>query len=119
MHAAISTKLDALTELCRRFHVRRLDIFGSAARGEDFDPVRSDADFLIEFEPAVKVDITTLLDVQGALEQTVGLPVDLVERIVVEQSRNYLRCRNILRDAEPIILRDEPFGDKRTLSIAR
>src|SRR5262244_388898 len=40
-----------LRALCRRFHVRRLDLFGSAARG-DFDPERSDTDFLVEFDRA-------------------------------------------------------------------
>jgi uncharacterized protein len=35
--------------LCRRFHVRRLDVFGSAARG-DFDPEHSDVDFIVEFD---------------------------------------------------------------------
>jgi len=39
----------ALTELCCRFGVRRLDLFGSAATGH-FDPARSDLDFLVEFE---------------------------------------------------------------------
>jgi hypothetical protein len=33
-----------IAELCRRFHVRRLDLFGSAARGTDFDPSGSDVD---------------------------------------------------------------------------
>jgi hypothetical protein len=42
---------DVLPELCRRFHVRRLDLFGSAATGHNFDPVRSDLDFLVSFEP--------------------------------------------------------------------
>jgi hypothetical protein len=102
MHAVVSTKSDALAELCRRFHVRRLEVFGSAARGIDFDPARSDADFLIEFEPHVKPTITTLLDVEEALEQTIGRPVDLVERQVIEQSRNYLRRRRILQEAEPV-----------------
>ena len=39
---------DALAGLCRRFHVRRLDLFGSAADGR-FDPARSDLDFLASF----------------------------------------------------------------------
>jgi len=46
----IEANLAALRALCRRFHVRRLDLFGSAATGR-FDPARSDLDFLIEFEP--------------------------------------------------------------------
>jgi predicted nucleotidyltransferase len=37
-----------LLELCRKYDVSRLDIFGSAARG-DFDAQRSDIDFLVEF----------------------------------------------------------------------
>jgi len=41
--------LDAVAELCRRFHVRTLDVFGSAVTGR-FDPARSDIDFLVEFE---------------------------------------------------------------------
>ena len=40
----------AIETLCRRFHVARLDVFGSAAEGT-FDPQRSDLDFLVEFHP--------------------------------------------------------------------
>ena len=49
MHAAISDKKDELAELCRRYGVARLEVFGSAARGTDFDPQSSDADFLVAF----------------------------------------------------------------------
>jgi len=37
MHAAIAEKCEPLTDLCRRYGVARLDVFGSAARGADFD----------------------------------------------------------------------------------
>ena len=50
MHPVVESKRAELTELCRRFHVRRLDIFGSAATGR-FNPATSDLDFLVEFEP--------------------------------------------------------------------
>jgi predicted nucleotidyltransferase len=36
--------------LCRRYHVRRLELFGSAASGQD-QPGESDLDFLVEFDP--------------------------------------------------------------------
>jgi len=36
--------------LCRKHHVRRLDVFGSSADGT-FDPARSDLDFLVEYFP--------------------------------------------------------------------
>jgi len=44
--------------LCRRYHVRKLELFGSAASGE-FDPDTSDIDFLVmfeELEPGVYAD---------------------------------------------------------------
>ena len=44
----IAEKQSDVARLCDRFHVRRLDVFGSAARGE-FDPKRSDLDFLVDF----------------------------------------------------------------------
>lgn len=37
-----------IAELCRKHHVRRLSIFGSAAR-DDFDPATSDVDAIVEF----------------------------------------------------------------------
>jgi uncharacterized protein len=39
-----------LQELCRRHHVERLDLFGSATTA-DFAPQTSDLDFLVEFQP--------------------------------------------------------------------
>ncbi|MGH7044244.1 MAG: nucleotidyltransferase family protein [Acetobacteraceae bacterium] len=43
-----------IVALCRRFHVRRLEVFGSAARGTDFDPTRSDVDLLVTYGPDAK-----------------------------------------------------------------
>jgi predicted nucleotidyltransferase len=80
MHTAVSTKRVTLAELCRRFHVRRLEVFGSSARGEDFDAHPSDADLLVEFEPGAEPDFTRFLDLKDALEQALGRPVGLVER---------------------------------------
>lgn len=44
----------AIEELCRRYHVKRLELFGSAATGA-FDQAASDLDFLVEFDavPAI------------------------------------------------------------------
>jgi uncharacterized protein len=39
-----------LAGLCRRYHVGRLELFGSAATA-DFDASASDLDFLVEFLP--------------------------------------------------------------------
>lgn len=48
MITLVSDKSDQVAELCRKFNVHRLDIFGSAATG-DFSPEKSDLDFLVEF----------------------------------------------------------------------
>ena len=50
MNTLIETHRAALTQLCRRHHVRRLDLFGSAATGA-FDADTSDLDFIVEFAP--------------------------------------------------------------------
>ena len=47
----IGARRDEIAELCRRFHIRRLEVFGSAARETDFDPDRSDIDLLVTYEP--------------------------------------------------------------------
>src|SRR6266699_2177346 len=50
MTSVVESKKAILGELCRRDGVRRLELFGSAAT-DDFDPDRSDLDFLVEFQP--------------------------------------------------------------------
>ncbi len=44
---------DELAAICRRHHIRRLALFGSALR-DDFGP-DSDIDLLVEFEPGTTV----------------------------------------------------------------
>ena len=51
MHPVIAERMDEIAGICRRHRVSLLELFGSAARGTDFDPETSDADFLVEFEP--------------------------------------------------------------------
>jgi uncharacterized protein len=70
---------EELRGLCRRFHVRRLDLFGSAARG-DFDPEHSDVDFLVEFDrSAPQHPFDAYFGLKEALEELLRRPVDLVE----------------------------------------
>ncbi len=101
MHSLLAGKRDALAELCRRHGVARLDAFGSVARGTDFDPQRSDADLLVEFDPQAD-GLLNFLDFKEALEALLGLSVDLVERQAVEASRNTIRRRRILAESEQL-----------------
>ena len=56
-----------LVALCRQYGVQRLDVIGSAARG-DFDPASSDLDFVVEFDN---------FTVENAADRYLGLLVDL------------------------------------------
>ena len=44
----IEERLDYLAELCRKYHVRRIEIFGSALT-DRFDSQSSDLDFILSF----------------------------------------------------------------------
>ena len=102
MRAEIANHRQALADLCGRFGVRRLEVFGSAARVSDFDPQRSDADFLVTFGPATRNELAVLDELKSALETLLDRPVDLVEREAVEASRNFIRRRRILAEAEAV-----------------
>ena len=65
-----------LAEICRRFHVERLEVFGSAT-GVGFDPGRSDLDFLVVFQ-AGSASLENYLGLAEALEEVFGTSVDLV-----------------------------------------
>jgi predicted nucleotidyltransferase len=71
-------KMGAIRQACKRYKVVRLDIFGSALR-EDFEPDRSDIDFLVDFGPMPPFDKPDayfgLLD---ELRTILGTEVDLV-----------------------------------------
>jgi predicted nucleotidyltransferase len=80
----IESHREELQALCRRFHARRLDFFGSAVRG-DFDPELSNVDFLAEFdrEHPDALSLKTSFGFNKALEALLGCPLDLVEEGVV------------------------------------
>jgi predicted nucleotidyltransferase len=102
MHTLIEQHRAEIAALCRRYGVRQLAVFGSAARGSDFDPATSDADFLVTFTAEANYDLAGFADFKDALEALLGRPVDLVDRGAVEESRNYIRRRRILSEAEPV-----------------
>jgi uncharacterized protein len=86
MHPLIESNRKAITELCRRYGVRRLEAFGSILR-DDFDAGRSDVDILVEFDPSVAASFTNFLDLKEALEALFGRSVDLIELRAVRNRR--------------------------------
>lgn len=82
-----------LADLCRRYRVRELSLFGSAARGE-MRP-NSDIDLLVEFLPNADVGLVEHAGLMLDLERLLGRKVDLV-------SKNGLKPRirsSVLADA--------------------
>jgi predicted nucleotidyltransferase len=66
---------DKIMEFCKRNHIRKLSLFGSALRG-DFTP-DSDVDVLVEFEPDARVGLIRLAGLELELAEIFGRKVDL------------------------------------------
>ena len=79
MHPAIHQYKDGISIICKRYRVSKLDVFGSAARKDDFNATSSDADFLIEFAPEVQVGLGEFIGIKTELEKLLGRHVDLLE----------------------------------------
>jgi len=74
---------------CREFGVKRLDLFGSLARGEESSG--SDVDLLVEFEEPYRKPSKRFFGLLHHLEDVLGCEVDL---LTVSGLRNpYLRRR--------------------------
>ena len=69
MHSAIAQ---------HRYGIRRLEVFGSAARASDFDPAHSEADFLVGFASGVQPGLNAILGAKTDLEALLGRSVDMV-----------------------------------------
>lgn len=90
------TTRQRLGETCRRYHVRRLSIFGSALHG-DARP-DSDLDVLVELEPGCPMGLFTFARLERELSGILGRNVDL--RTAEDLSR-YFRDQ-VVKEAEPL-----------------
>ncbi len=93
--SAISIASEQLAEFCRRHHIRRLSLFGSAIR-PDFRP-DSDIDVLVEFEEGHTPGLIRLGSIEAELSSLFGgRRVDMN----TPRSFNPELLRVILEDAE-------------------
>ena len=67
-----------LADLCRRYQVRELSLFGSAARGEMRPD--SDIDLLVEFLPNAQIDLVDYAGLMLDLSKLLARKVDLVSK---------------------------------------
>ena len=93
MVAVIQDKLDAIADLCRKYGVARLYVFGSATR-DDFRPGSSDLDLLVDFGAmGGHAKAHAYFDLLDELEDLLEVRVDLV-------MVNAVKNRYIARDIE-------------------
>jgi hypothetical protein len=86
-----------LRGFCEKHRIRRLEVFGSAARGAA--TAESDVDLLVTFDDDAPVETAELLEMAGEAEELVGRPVDFVLRGSIEKSPNQFAREHILATA--------------------
>jgi predicted nucleotidyltransferase len=96
----LSVDATALDDFCRRWQVAELAAFGSIL-GDRFG-ADSDVDLLVSFRPEARWTLWDFLRLREELADLLGREVDVIERVVVEHSRNYLRRKAILESAQVI-----------------
>jgi hypothetical protein len=75
----IEDNREVLKELCTKYRVQRLEVFGSALTGKSFDTETSDLDFLVEFLPLKTGEYAdTYFGLLEALESLFNRRIDLI-----------------------------------------
>ncbi|MEL7349932.1 MAG: nucleotidyltransferase domain-containing protein [Cyanobacteria bacterium P01_A01_bin.116] len=98
MSPAINIPIEKIAELCNRWQVTELALFGSVLR-DDFGP-NGDIDVLVTFAPKARKGLLTLAHIKCELEALSGREIDIVTKKTLENGRNRDRCRNILDSAK-------------------
>ena len=94
----VAERTEEIREICRRHGVKRLDLFGSAAR-DDFDPT-SDVDLLVDFHSGSGYPgVPPYFELLQALEQLFDQDVDLVMETAIDNP--YFR-RSVEEDRTPL-----------------
>lgn len=86
-----------LAPFCQKHGIRRLDVFGSSARGEG--TATSDVDLLVTLDENTAVSTAELLEIAGEAEELLGRPVDFVLRPDLEKTANRFAREHILSTA--------------------
>jgi predicted nucleotidyltransferase len=91
---------EQIAEFCRRWNVSEFALFGSVLR-DDFRP-DSDVDVLVTWAPDAHISLFDYAPMKEELESMFGRRVDLVSKEGIEQSRNWIRKKEILGSARVV-----------------
>jgi len=95
-HTNVDVPLDAIRDICARYHVTELALFGSVL-STDFRP-DSDVDVLVEFEPNAPVGFIAYAGLAEELSAVLGRKVDLVSKVGLKP-----RIRKPILDSAQVI----------------
>jgi hypothetical protein len=95
----LALPMEGIIEICRRYPVQKLSVFGSVLR-DDFTPT-SDVDMLVEFGPSGRVGYFELAEIEIELSDLLGRKVDLMTPECVSR---YFRDE-VLAEAEAIYVK--------------
>lgn len=96
----INISEDQIKEICKRFFITELSLFGSALRNDFND--NSDIDLLIEFMPGSGISLFDIIDIQDEFKKLFGRDVDIVSKNAIRGSRNYIKKKQILENHKVI-----------------
>ncbi|MBC6478447.1 MAG: nucleotidyltransferase family protein [Hormoscilla sp. GM7CHS1pb] len=94
---------EKIAEFCDRWQITEFALFGSVLR-DDFRP-DSDIDVLVTFAPDSHWTLFNIIHMESELEAIFERKVDLVCKLAIQQSLNYLRRQAILNSSEVIYAR--------------
>ncbi len=98
----IELPLEAIARVCEKYGVSELAVFGSVLR-DDFDPQRSDVDFLVRFIDNDAGDWgSKYMDMREEFEAILGRKVDVVSWRGIQESTNPYRRNHILKHARRV-----------------
>ena len=96
----LQVSIDKIDDFCRRWQITELALFGSILR-DDFKP-DSDIDVLVTFTSDAKWSLLDHIRMEQELKSLFGREIDLVSKRAIQQSKNWIRRREILTTAQPI-----------------
>ena len=96
----LSLPNEQIAEFCRKWNVSEFALFGSVLR-DDFRP-DSDVDVLVTWQPDAHISLFDYAPMKDELEAIFGRNVDLVSKEGIQQSRNWIRKKEILGSARVV-----------------
>lgn len=88
---------EEIANYCRRWQIKEFALFGSVLR-EDFC-TDSDIDVLVTFDLDADWGLLDHVRMERELGEILGRKVDLIERLSIEESPNWIRRKEILNTA--------------------